>query len=160
MPIEQDEEWREVPGYPGIWASSWGRVHRRGRDGLTKAGQRAKPTYGTINRQTSSAGVVYAKRSVRWRGYRILLVSRLVCAAWYGLPPAGAVALHGDDNPLNNTPANLRWGTQAENLAAASFRAKRKRISAEMYRAGLTKLTPGGPGRRKRGPEQEAQQAA
>ncbi|HMQ92488.1 MAG TPA: HNH endonuclease signature motif containing protein [Amaricoccus sp.] len=154
------EEWREVPGYPGIWASSWGRVHRRGRDGLKPTGQRAKPTFGTLTRQVSSSGVVYEKRSVRWRGYRILLVSRLVCSAWYGVPPAGAVALHADDDPLNNVPSNLRWGTQAENLAAASFRAKRKAISARMYRDGLTKLAPGGPGRRKCAPEQEAQQAA
>lgn len=153
MSIEQEEEWREVPGFPGIWASSLGRVHRRSRDGLTAAGQRAKPTFGTLSSQTTGSGNIYVKRTVKWRGYGVLLVSRLVCAAWHGIAPAGAVALHGDDNPLNNTPGNLRWGTQRENLAAPSFRARRREISARMYRDGMTRL-PGAPRR------EEAQPAA
>jgi hypothetical protein len=54
----------------------------------------------------------------------------LVCEAFHGPPPPGAWALHRDDNPLNNTPENLYWGTPSDNeydkvRNGNSFRANR-----------------------------------
>lgn len=124
---EQDEEWREVPGYPGIWASSLGRVHRRGRDGLKSAGQRSRPTFGAQVVRNPKSGATYRSCAVRWVGLGSLSVSRLVCAAFHGPQPTPeeSYVLH-DDDPLNNAPKNLRWGTQAENLAAPGYRARQR----------------------------------
>lgn len=62
-------------------------------------------------------------------GYPIISVSRgvgrktwalhtLVCEAFHGLRPGRtSVVRHLDGDPANNDPANLRWGTKAENEA-------------------------------------------
>jgi len=43
-------------------------------------------------------------------------VHRLVCAAFHGEPSSTSMQVrHLDGNPANNVPANLQWGTQAEN---------------------------------------------
>lgn len=41
----------------------------------------------------------------------------LVCEAWHGKAPEGTEVAHGDGNPANNTPSNLRWATKADNFA-------------------------------------------
>lgn len=47
-----------------------------------------------------------------------LLVSRLVCDAFYGAAPEGNYhAAHKDGNPLNNKKDNLYWATPAQNIA-------------------------------------------
>lgn len=46
----------------------------------------------------------------------------MVCEAFHGKAPfAHAVVMHIDDNPANNRPENLKWGTQKENLNAPAF---------------------------------------
>jgi hypothetical protein len=65
-------------------------------------------------------------------GYRMILrigglgktfkIARLVCEAFHGPAPfERAVVMHLDDNPGNNRPENLKWGTQKENLNAPQF---------------------------------------
>jgi hypothetical protein len=44
-------------------------------------------------------------------------VHHLVAAAWHGPRPDGALVLHHDDDPLNPTAINLRYGDHAENAA-------------------------------------------
>lgn len=45
-------------------------------------------------------------------------IHRLVCEAWHGPAPTEKhQAAHYDCDPTNNRPENLRWATQAENLA-------------------------------------------
>lgn len=39
----------------------------------------------------------------------------LVAATFIGPKPPGALVRHLDDNPLNNTPGNLQYGTHSEN---------------------------------------------
>ena len=39
----------------------------------------------------------------------------LVCETFHGLRPVGKVVRHRDDNPSNDHPANLRWGSQQKN---------------------------------------------
>ena len=42
-------------------------------------------------------------------------VHHLVAEAFIGPRPEGMLCLHRDDDKLNNTPANLYWGTQKQN---------------------------------------------
>jgi hypothetical protein len=45
--------------------------------------------------------------------------------AWHGEPPLDKQhVLHGDDDPANNIPSNLRWGTHQENMAEAAQRGR------------------------------------
>lgn len=50
-------------------------------------------------------------------------VHRLVCEAFHGPPPDGADTLHLDENPANNRPENLKWGTRKENLNMPAIKA-------------------------------------
>ena len=60
-------------------------------------------------------------------GYRLctvtsgsIAVHRALCEAFHGPPPfPGAKARHLDDDKLNNTPDNVQWGTQSENMLDA-----------------------------------------
>ena len=53
---------------------------------------------------------------------RNLKVAQLVCEAFHGPAPEGKpYVLHRDENPRNNRPDNLYWGTQKENLNAPGF---------------------------------------
>jgi hypothetical protein len=44
------------------------------------------------------------------------LVHHLVLGAFVGPCPPGKEGCHWDDNPANNYPDNLRWGTRSENM--------------------------------------------
>lgn len=124
----EQEEWRPVPSKPGILASSLGRVHRISDAGLARQGARSAPTFGTLVRQRVGKDGEYVKRVVQWRGFGLLLVSRLVCEAYHGPAPfEGAVVMHLNDDSLDNRPGNLKWATQWENL---STRSSKPRIDA------------------------------
>lgn len=105
-------EWRDIPGYEGIYqASSAGdiRVIRRHPKGNTEAGHVLSPQMhrnGYMNVGLWRAG----KRSV-------VGVHRLVATAFYGLPPERMDASHRDGDRSNNAAINLRWATHEENEA-------------------------------------------
>lgn len=119
-----------MPSLPGIMASSWGRVHRViGAPGvLGRTGRPSKPTYGGRVRMKEG----YVALWVTWLNLNgepkcRRLVSRLVCEAFHGAAPTGKgkqLAMHGDDNPLNNRPENLSWGTHKDNLSQPGSRAR------------------------------------
>ena len=49
-------------------------------------------------------------------------VARLVCEAFHGSPLRHRpYCIHKDENAQNNTPSNLKWSTQKENLNAPGF---------------------------------------
>lgn len=109
------EEWRPVLGYEGMYeVSSVGRVRGVGRFGETRPGVIAffKPKILRGGMTKDGYPRVWLTRNNRRTEYR---VSRLVCAAWHGPCPEGMECRHLDDNKLNNTPSNLRWGTRSEN---------------------------------------------
>jgi hypothetical protein len=112
------EIWRDVPSVPGILVSSEGRVmYTPYRGPVPNGGVRSyggQPTFGVWNKQTGRFIIV-----VRGACYKI---HRLVAEAFLGPPPfENAVVMHIDENAVNNRPANLRWGTQKENLNAEGF---------------------------------------
>ena len=70
-----------------------------------------EPTFG----QWDGTRFIYPFRGKTYK------VHRLVCEAFNGTPPEGAVCMHLDEDSRNNRPGNLRWGTQKENLNAPGF---------------------------------------
>lgn len=107
------EEWRLIPGWP-YEASSLGRIRRSERGQGTRAGYVLKP-------KAHSYGYPMVDLSKDNQVTRFQ-VGRLVCLAFHGNPiVAQHRALHGNGNPKDNHPGNLRWGTQTENVADARF---------------------------------------
>ena len=110
------EEWRPVVGYEDAYeVSSWGRVRSITRtvtrsDGVSQV---RKSRYLKISVMKSGHLRVGISDQATTRGR---LIHRLVAEAFLGPPPEGKpLALHWDDNPANNQPSNLRWGTYADN---------------------------------------------
>ena len=112
------ETWRDVPSVPGILVSSEGRImYAPHRELMPKGGTRVyggQPTFGVWNKKDGRFIAV-----IRGVTYKI---HRLVTEAFHGPSPfEDAVAMHLDENAANNRAANLRWGTQKENLNAEGF---------------------------------------
>lgn len=103
------ETWRPVPAWEGLYeVSDAGRV-------------------ASLPRPRRNARVILRPAADRDGYQQVLLASgnrketrkvhHLVCAAFNGERPDGAQTRHLDGNSSNNTPANLAWGTNAENQA-------------------------------------------
>lgn len=74
-----------------------------------------EPIYGVVHEKNSMRPTIHHKgKNIR--------VSRMVCEAFHGQRPfPKAVVMHLDDNPSNNKPENLKWGSQKENLNSPKF---------------------------------------
>lgn len=95
------EIWRSIP-YSAYEASSLGRI-RNLKTGKVQAPQVGRDGYLFV-------GVRFLDRKISVK------VHKLVCLAFHGVKPAGAECVrHLDGNRTNNTPGNLRWGTNKEN---------------------------------------------
>lgn len=109
------EQWKDIPGYEGRYqASTLGRI--RSIDHYVRCannGVRVSP--GRIlrpGRYTKSGHVSV----VLGHGENGSPVHQLVAKTFLGPQPSGTEILHGDGNPLNNTPSNLRYGTRSQNI--------------------------------------------
>lgn len=102
--MTENEEWRNIEGWPGYKVSNLGRVSGP-RGHIIKL---TENTDGYL-RVGLSNGPVKKLRNVHI----------LVCEAFHGKPPFdGAIVLHGPDHSKANCRAdNVRWGTYAENMA-------------------------------------------
>jgi hypothetical protein len=114
------EEWKTVPG-TDLNASTWGRIMitphvvRSGCCGYKRVG--GTPTRGQWEQGSGKGRMIYARR-----GHLTKKVARLVCLAFNGPPPPDKpICMHINENPMNNRPENLEWGTQKENLNAPGF---------------------------------------
>ena len=118
------EVWRTVPSVPEIEASSSGRIRRKPYTvKMPNGGERhyiSKPTHGC---KAATSGLAGFRMIYRYRGLkRTFKIHRLVCEAFHGPAPEGQnIVMHIDDDPTNNTPENLKWATQKENLNAKQF---------------------------------------
>lgn len=106
-------EWRSIPGFPDYEVSEYGHL-RRVRAGRTRrAGWVLK---GYIN----AHGYLCYKIMNAKREKVLAKAHRLVCLAFYGLPPDGREHVaHYDGNPLNNHYTNLRWASPKDNAEDA-----------------------------------------
>lgn len=109
------EEWRTIPSLPAYSVSSTGRVRR---DALTYGGGGSVRTpTGTLSQRALPSGHRQVTVSIENQP-RTLLVHRLVAEAFLPAPPAGKDCVcHHDDDPSNNRPDNLFWGSKADNSA-------------------------------------------
>lgn len=120
------ETWRDIPGYVGLYVvSDLGRVARI----APPMRKRVKPTKGTTSKGKTSKGkyfkILRFGHTTEGRRQATLYkngkpckyqVHRLVCLAFNGPCPHGHVCRHLDGDHLNNTPGNLAWGTQTQNM--------------------------------------------
>lgn len=118
------ELWKPVPGLPGVMASDEGRLLLPpGHASLPNGGYRLyvpKPITGSVCRATADAKHTYLGCWTRKHGN--IKVHQAVCEAFHGPRPSPkAVVIHLDEDAHNNRPANLKWGTQKENLNAPGF---------------------------------------
>lgn len=100
------DEWRDIPGLPGYQAS---------RCGLIRSIRRAKPVL--LKPEIDKDG--YFKFQPMKDGVQIhFSFHRAVALAYIG--PASSeddVVCHNDGSRSNNSAANLRWGSQKDNIA-------------------------------------------
>lgn len=107
------DEWRDIPGWEGLYqVSSEGEV--RSLDRIRK------DSLGRVRRDRSkvlSPGGNKHRRVTLYRGdvQETFTIHRLVALAFLPNPESKTHVLHRDDNPRNNSLANLSWGDDLSN---------------------------------------------
>lgn len=131
----QEEIWKDIPSVPQMMASSWGRVKLKPYSKAMPNGRgvrhyNPKPRVGIEQKCATGRAGTPKRRIIYITGLRKCFnVARLVCEAFHGTAPEGKpMVMHLDENPSNNTPGNLKWGNQRENLsmpkAVSAFKAR------------------------------------
>lgn len=102
--MKDEDELREVPGYPGYFVTFYGKI--KGRSGRWLKPEIDSSGYFRIRCYFGSAD-----RSKR------LFVHHAVLLAWVALRPEGYVGRHTPDRDRSNNRAdNLAWGTHMDNI--------------------------------------------
>ena len=107
-------EWRDTPGFPGYKVSSTGGVVSLKRWGLSRVS--ADCPGRLLSTKLDRDGYVRVALMRDGRTHQGVSVARLVCEAWHGAPRKNDVVRHLDGSTANNTPANLAWGSQKDNV--------------------------------------------
>lgn len=122
------EVWKVVPSVPDISASSLGRIWVSRSQGVMPSGgvrwYEPKPTFGYEEKTATGRPGVPKRRIIRVsRLKKTFKVAQLVCEAFHGPKPhPKSVTIHINEDPSDNRPDNLRWGTQKENLNMPKFK--------------------------------------
>lgn len=96
-----------------------------------------KPRVGQISRAGKAAvhtfRIIMVFDASKPSGQRTRKVHQLVCEAFHGPKPfPEAVVIHKDEDAHNNTPMNLKWGTQKENMNSSKFLEIRSELSSRI----------------------------
>jgi NUMOD4 motif/HNH endonuclease len=112
------EIWLPVVGFETYYeVSDAGRVRSLDRWHPGRGGKGQVPRRGRILKQTPHRATGYLCVCLGVDGRKIQRrVHRLVCEAFHGPRPPGKEVLHGPGGQLDNSAANLHWGTHSENL--------------------------------------------
>lgn len=109
---DMSEEWRDVPGYEGLYqVSDMGRVKSSPRKGTD--GRVLRP--GRVNRLGHNGLYLYKDGKGKF-----FLTHRLVLLAFVGPPPSHCEVCHNNGDPHDNRLENLRYGTRSENCVDTS----------------------------------------
>lgn len=111
-------EWRPVPGHAGYEVSDAGEIRRTAL--FDPHGRKVKNGGTVAQSLTGPKGRQYYEVSLRTLtpGQRVRRkVHHLVLEAFSGPRPAGLMGCHTNGDAFDNRRANLRWDTQANNIA-------------------------------------------
>lgn len=103
VPSAEYPGWYEIPGYSGYCANKLGHILTKKTRNFSKGGNAGRYLKVAAYRDGSPKSSLY-------------YVHDLVCRAFHGIPNFKAVVLHLDNDRSNNTPNNLQWGTQSDNI--------------------------------------------
>ena len=109
------EHWKQIPGFPNYQASTAGRI----RSINPRKGSRANVNGGIIGGWVQQVSPRYSRQCVALRRDGktfIRKVHRVVLETFRGPCPDGMECRHKNGNSLDNRLANIRWGTDAENV--------------------------------------------
>jgi len=113
------ETWRAVIGWEGLYeVSDLARVRSLRR--MTRTGMRGGQILKPVVNDTGAHVVVLHDSGRK----RYVFVYDLVAEAFIGPKPPGQEVLHGGDDRLDSTLANIRYGTRSENLIDAAVNGK------------------------------------
>lgn len=116
-----DEEWKDIPGYEGLYqASNKGNI-RSAEGKITSNAQYEVRRWSSRilkPKKFKRKSGFYEYRVELWKDgkHKTFLVSRLVAMTWCDGYIEDLTVNHIDGNPLNNTPENLEWVTRADNI--------------------------------------------
>jgi hypothetical protein len=110
-----NEEWRDVPGWEGLYQiSSQGRVRRIARFRKIGDGLFAPDSYTPITVSPGFGG--YKTFRMSNGKSKTALLHRVLCEAFHGPAPAkDSQVAHWDGDRQNNDLGNLRWASPLEN---------------------------------------------
>ncbi len=99
---------KQIPEFPGYYASLDGRIWSNKRQMWLKPGVMNNPN------SKSKGRLFVALRKNNKSFYRT--VHRLILETYVGPRPSGMECCHNNDNPADNRLENLRWDTHENNL--------------------------------------------
>lgn len=112
-PIEAQEVWKDIPGYPGYEVSEFGNVRSYWKENGRKPATITN-TFKMLKHTYHYRGRAYA-HITKDKVCHNFAVHRIVLLAFIGPCPDGMVGCHNDGNHLNNHISNLRWDTPKSN---------------------------------------------
>jgi hypothetical protein len=118
--MTSDEEWRDIPGYEGLYqVSSWGRARSLDRVIHYSDGRVRKYTSQMLSAPIDSVGYPHVRLTNKDKFARTFRMHDLVALAF--LPPKPSYdnphVRHLNDDKSDNRVENLAWGTPAQNSA-------------------------------------------
>jgi hypothetical protein len=134
--MNDHEEWRPIPGWPGYEASSLGRL----RSILVGGHRDTSTSPHLLNPRSESNGRRRLNLFQNGRQKRCS-VARMVCIAFHGLPTGSdACAEHIDGDLANDRADNLRWVPRAKRYDNPHVRAANFRAHSSVWLSGMNAL--------------------
>ena len=111
----QFEEWRDIPGYEGMYqVSNLGQVRSIGRTVTRSDGQVHRYKGNILRTPLNQRGYQVVNLCIHGK-CQIRTVHSLIAETFIGTRPEGMEVCHSDGNKTNNRVDNLRYGTSSEN---------------------------------------------